>query len=416
MAVRRKSLAARLSRWAATLALLGAAAGGAWYLRRPPVIPIHVQQVKRMDIDDRVSSVGVGYVESSRRVAVQAETMARVKEVRVKRGERVHAGDVLVVLDDRDVRDQVRTMAASIPVLQARVAQAKVRATQLSDDLARVDQLHDAGVIPDQQRDQAKHGLELAELDRQVAAAAVDQARSNLDVARDALRKTTVRAPFDGVVLDVNVEVGDTAGSLTGIPATPTADGTARASAGGTAAMLAGMTSSQSSGVVDLADDTNMYVVADFDEADYYRIKTGQEATLTLDALGKRKMTGTVAEVFPYISRAMDQNRTSRVRILLPEQARGLVLAGMSASVEVKVGTHAAVLALPATCVVSRPGTKMVWRVDGGQVHETQVQAGINTWEWVEILSGVSEGQVIAVPPDDAKLTDGARIQVRQGP
>lgn len=411
---RRKQLLPRLGRWLVFALVLAALGTAVWFLRRPPIVRAKTETVRRHDLDDRVSSVGVGFVEASRRVAVQAESMARVKEIKVQRGQRVHAGDVLVVLDDRDIRDQMRSIEASIPVLQARGQQARVRALQLARELDRVKQLHDAGVIPDQQRDTAQNGQELAELDRQTALAAIGQARANLEVARSALRKSAVLAPFDGVVLDVNVQLGDLASSIGSAGGTSAASG--GAAAGGTAALLAGMQTPQQRGVVDLADDTQMFVVADFDEADYHRIHAGQETALAFDALGKRPMKGTVTEVYPYISRAQDQNRTSRVKILLPEESKSQVLAGMSATVEIKVGTKTGVLALPSTCVITRPYGKVVWVSEAGLARERAVRVGASTWEWAEIESGLGDGDLVLIPPEDARLVEGARVQIRPKP
>ncbi|MBM4397018.1 MAG: biotin/lipoyl-binding protein [Deltaproteobacteria bacterium] len=195
------------------LAAVGGLVAAAYLAAKPEPPEVAAKRVKRTSIEDTVPGVSTGVVEVARRVAVQAESWGRVREVRVKRGDRVKTGDVLVTLDDSDLRDQVRALEAAIPVLGARVRQAGTRADQLGRDQDRARRLFEAGSLPAAQAEQAASGKDLARLDREAASAALAQARVNLDVARAAVRKTTVRAPFDGVVLDVFAEVGQVAGS-----------------------------------------------------------------------------------------------------------------------------------------------------------------------------------------------------------
>lgn len=403
------------------LAAVGGLVAAAYLAAKPEPPEVAAKRVKRTSIEDTVPGVSTGVVEVARRVAVQAESWGRVREVRVKRGDRVKTGDVLVTLDDSDLRDQVRALEAAIPVLGARVRQAGTRADQLGRDQDRARRLFEAGSLPAAQAEQAASGKDLARLDREAASAALAQARVNLDVARAAVRKTTVRAPFDGVVLDVFAEVGQVAGSgLGGGASLGAGQGGATGGAGtvgaGAAALAAAAAAGGSGqrGLVDLADDSEVSVFVDVDEADYWRIRPGQPAIVTLDALGRRRVDGSVAEVFPYISRALDQNRTARVKVRLPDAVRAEVLPGMSANVEVVVASRSGVLVLPTPCVVTRMVGKVALVVDGDRLRENRIDVEVSTWEWTAIRSGLAEGDLVAVPPGDVRLTDGMRVVARE--
>ena len=402
----------RAAGWIAGILLLAGGMTATWFLARPAPPVLGVRKVERQTLSDTVSGIATGYVEPLRRVWVQADIPARIRTVRVRRGDVVQAGQELVTLDGTDLADQVRTLRAAIPVLEARVRQAATRAGQLSTERDRFERLEKVGALPTQQLDNATYGRDLASLDRVAAAAALGQARVNLEVASEQLRKTVARAPMDGVVLDVPAEVGQMAGGLGGGAGSGETAGGARGG-GGASALLASATSSGAGGLVEIADETEMFVHVDIDEMDYWKVKIGQSAVMTIDALGKRKVTGTVAEVYPYISRALDQNRTARVKIRLPDEARGEVLPGMSANVDIVVGKRDAVLVMPTQCLVTRPAGKIAWKFADGKVHETPLRIGVSTWEWTAVDSGLVEGDLVAIPPSDVRLKDGLPVEAK---
>lgn len=403
-------------RWLAAAAVLVGAGAAAWWGLRPKAAEVLVVRVQRVDFTDTVPGTAAGVVEPARRLRVAPELAARILEVKVRRGDRVKAGDALVVLDDADVRDQVRALEAALPVLQARVRQAQARAGQVGRDADRAVRLAKDGSLPTAQADTASSGRTLADLDVTAAGAALNQARVQLDVARGALRKAVLRAPFDGIVLDVDAEVGQMASPLS----LGTGNGAGGRSAGGlsaggsTAALLAAGTGGGTSGLVDLADESELAVEVDLDERDYGRVKVGQEAVLAVDALGKKAFAGTVAEVWPYVSRALDQNRTARIRVRLPDAARAEVRPGMSVQVEVKVDRREGVLAVPTPAVSTRRGIKVAWRVDDDRVREAPLVVSAATWEWTVLASGLAEGDRVVLPRGDLALADGLRVRPRE--
>lgn len=386
---------------------------------RPQPLSVSVWVMKRIPIDETVAGVATGFVEPARRVSLQPEIAARIKDVRVRRGDRVKAGQALVLLDDRDIRDQILALDAALPLFEARVKQAKAHAAQIRADFDRVQRLRESGALTVQQFETARMGLDLATAESDAADAALRQARVNRDIASAALRKTVVTAPFDGLLLDCTVE----AGQLWGLPTATLPTAALAAGLGRTeSAPVAPETSSllaqaqgavPSSGQLELADDSQMFVIIDVDENDYGKLKVGQTASLTFGALGKRKAAGAVIEVFPFISRAMDQNRTSRVKIRLgPDRDPGIV-PGMSVDAEILIASRGEVLAAPTAAILLRPRGKVVYRVADGRLRETVVATGSSSWEWSEITSGLAVGDKIARPPENAPLKDGGRVVER---
>lgn len=406
----------RALKWVAFLVVLAGAGAVAWWFLRPLPPSLPVVRAQRSTYTDTVAGTATGVIEPARRIQVQAQFSARVVEVKVRRGDVVKAGAPLVVLDPSDIDDQIRALQAALPVLQARVQQAEARSGQVGRDAARAERLAADGSLPAAQLDTATSGRRLAVLDAQAARAGLRQARVQLDVTRSALRHAVVRAPFDGIVLDVDAVVGQMVSALS--LGGGSAGGASRAGGGmagaaaASAALLGG--GAGAGGLVDLADESTMAVEVDVDERDFGRVKVGQEALLSVDALGKKTFTGTVEEVFPFISRALDQNRTARVRVRLPDEARAEVRPGMSVQVEVLVARRENVLVVPTTVVLTRAGGKAVWRVVDGRLRETPVTVSAATWESSVIASGLAEGDVVVMPRGSAALKDGMKVRIEE--
>jgi HlyD family secretion protein len=406
----------KLIAWSVVVAVIAAAALFVRSLTRPQPVEIAVWDVKRMDINDTVTGVATGFIEPAKQISIKPDISARIKEVKVRRGDRVKAGQVLVVLDDADIGDQLRASDAAIPLFEARVKEARAHAAQIQQDFQRAQKLSAAGTLTVQQFETAKMALDLGTAELDAAESALRQSRVNRDIISSSLRKTRVGAPFDGVILDLSLEVGHLWSGLSmpslagGFPA----EGLGRADAigmmSGTSVLLPTGTALASQGQLELADDSRLFVVLDVDENDYGKLKIGQPAALTFETLGKRKMAGRLVEIFPFISRAMDQNRTSRVKIQLDPGLIAGVVPGMSVNAEILISSRKDVLAAPTASILVRPRGKFVYLVAGGKLKETAVGTGMSNWEWTEITSGLAAGDRVAGPPESVRLTDGLRV------
>ena len=398
--------------------LILAAVGFLIYLGlRPRRTAVAMWKMKNLEINETVTGVAAGYVEPAKQISVQPEISARIREIEVKRGDRVKEGQTLVLLDDSDIRDRLSAADAALPLFEARVKQAQAHEAQLKLDFSRAQKLLEAGSLTGQQFENAKMALDLATTESEAAESALRQARVNRDVAHSSLRKTVVKAPFAGVVLDSSLEVGQLWGALA-IPSLaggPVPGGAGRPDAigvpSGTTALLSQTQGAvRSRGQLELADDSAMFVCVDIDENDYRKLKIGQTASLLIGALGKRRVTGDVVEIYPFISRALDQNRTARVKIRLSDDLKADILPGMSVSAEILVSSRKEVLAAPTAAILIRPKGKVVYRAVDGVLRETRVETGVSNWEWSEITAGLSLGDRIARPPDSPKLKEGMRV------
>ena len=238
-----------LRRGLALLALaLGAVLLRATLLRSDPV-PVTVFIASRGPVEETVTGSRAGTVKSRRRATLSPETGGRVEKLAVRKGERVRKGDVLVRIVDEDVKAQLALAEKSLVVAEAAEREACRAAEQARRDLARTETLAKEEVLSLGLLEKAQTEAGMTAAACEASRARVGQARASLEVARVAVGKTVLRAPFDGVVAELSTEEGEwVTPSPPGLPIPP---------------------------VLELFDPDDTYVSAPLDEVDVGRVKTG---------------------------------------------------------------------------------------------------------------------------------------------
>ncbi|GAA2295262.1 HlyD family efflux transporter periplasmic adaptor subunit [Nonomuraea roseoviolacea subsp. roseoviolacea] len=297
-----------------------------------------------------------GSVESARSRALTFGTSGTVERVNVKAGDKVHKGDILAEVDDAAARE---TLSAA----EATLASATADGTSTA-------QLYAAYV----------------------------KARNAYREARRAVDGTVIRAPFAGTVTAVNGSVGGSS-SGTGSGQTQsgqTQSGQTQSGQSGQSGQPAQQGGSGATGFVELADTRKLQLVGSFTESDAGRLKVGQSATVTFDALPGVTATGKVSQIQPVASTS-DNVVQYPVTITfgsVPAQVR----LGQTATVEVVVGSAENAVTVPTAAISTTGGRSTVTLLrDGAQVR-TAVEVGVRGTATSEITSGVSEGDVVVLP------------------
>ena len=180
--------------------------------------------------------------------------------------------------------------------------------------------------------------------------------------------RTVLRAPFAGIVAEVNGEVGEyLTPSPPGIPTLP---------------------------AVDLIDDSCLYVSAPIDEVDAAHLKVGMKGRVTLDAYRGRHFPGRVRRIAPYVLAVEKQARTVEVEVEFdtPGDAKNL-LVGYSADIEIVLGQHDKVVRVPTPAVM--PGNRVLVLGADGVLQERKIEVGLSNWEYTEVKSGLSRGDLV---------------------
>jgi len=391
--------------------LVAAGAALAAYSLRPD--PLHVTAItlKRGHVEETVTAIASGTVKPNIDATIASECMGKVINIHAREGQRVKKGDLLVELSHEELDAQVALAEANYRAGEAHCEQTKL-AAKISDEVAkshvnqteaqrskaksdyqRLKALADKSLIPQMDLDKAALALRVAEESESSAVAsaresevrkeqirsaeaALDQLKASVDVAKAQQAKAFVRAPFDGVVAKVFVDMGE-AVSI-GVP------------------------------IVELVDDSSCYVEAPFDEANAAELKVGQRARINVDAHRGVDFKGHVEFIPPVVSINKDLSRTLNVRIRVDEHQDAFV-SGMSADVIVLVDQKDDVLYVPTQALVRE---KYAFVIKDGTAVERKVTPGIGNWNTREITDGLHEGETLITSVGLQKLHDGVPVQV----
>ncbi len=372
----------RRALWIGGLALVAVLAR-ATVLRRHPV-PVTVFRVERGTVEESVANSKAGTIKSRQRASLSPEVGGRVLAIPVKKGERVRAGQVLLRIADADVQAQVAVQEHALRAARAGVQEACRAARQAEKDLARNRELAREKIISPDLLDQLQSRRDVTAAACSGAQARLRQAESSLEAARVNLEKTTLRAPFDGVVAEISAEVGEwITPSPPAIPIPP---------------------------VIELIDDRAIYVSAPMDEVDIGKVKTGQTARITLDSYPGRPFPGRVTRIAPYVADVQEQNRTFEIEAEFDDSAFARRLPpGTSADVEVILSRRDNVLRIPSSALLEG-GNVLVVRRD--RLESRPVRVGLLNWAYAEILEGLKTGDPVVVSLDRAEVKEGARVRI----
>ncbi len=329
----------------------------------------------------------VGTVRARTAAVVAAQVMASVREVRVQAGDRVRQGDLLVVLDARDLDANYRRAEAGRE--EARGAQSEadhaLAAAKAQLDLAnvtftRMRELFDKKSISNQEFDEATARRKAAEAAYEMAAARGAQVRAKIAQAEQEVQAaavmrgyTELRAPFAGVVTVKTAEPG--------AMATPGAP------------------------LLTIEREGAYRLEVAVEESRVQSIRIAQPVSVQLEALG-RTLDARVSEIVPAVDAA---SRAYIVKIDLPALAQ--LRSGMFGRAVFSGGARGLV-AVPAAAVIERGQLQSVMVADAGYARMRLITLGQKSGGQVEVLSGLSAGENVVCPLPPG-LADGARVEAR---
>lgn len=376
-------------RWGVVAAIVVAAAGAgayAWTQFGAPVL-VETAAVSTAYPSQAYAALNAtGYVVAQRKASVASKATGRLEWLGVAEGSHVRKDEIIARLESRDVGAQREQAAANVKVAAANVEQARAELRDADQNLGRSRELASKAFISESALDQAIARADKARAALRSAEASLSVAQASLKVADVAFDQTVIRAPFDGVVLTKNANVGDNITPFSNAVDTKGA-------------------------VVTMADMDTLEVEADVSESQLARIRVDQPAEIQLDALPGERFPGLVNRIVPTVDRA---KATVLVKIrFLERDAR--VLPDMSAKVTfLDKATTAAdrtpVTVVPKAALAERGGAKVVFVVRDGVARAAPVVPGREIGEAVEV-SGVEPGMRVVVRPLDPGL-EGRRVRV----
>lgn len=333
-----------------------------------------------------------GYVVAQRRAAVASKASGRLIELKVREGSQLKKDDLIARLDASDIKAAILGAEAAVHQAEANVRQNTVQLIQARADLARARSLEAQGFVSPQTVENALAKNKAAFAATAAAQAALEQAQAQLKAQKVAQDYTEIRAPFDGVVLVKNANVGDI---ITPMSSAAGAQGA----------------------VVTMADMSTLEVEADVSEGNLSKTKVGQPVEVTLDALPSVRFRAHVSGIVPTVDRAKATVMT-KIRF---DQLDPRILPEMSAKVsflsqEISASDQEPVVAVANTALVNHDGSDVVYKIksaDGGSntVEEVPVKALRKLGDLREVSGNIKAGdKLVATPP--ASLRNGSRVNL----
>jgi HlyD family secretion protein len=321
----------RRAAWIGALLLAGAAAGlAAWWSQRDARAQPHYVTAPVTRGDLRMQVTANGTLQPTRTTNIGSELSGTVAEVFVDINDSVKKGQVLAQLDTAKLKDQIARSRATLAAAEAKVAQAVATTKEAQGNLGRLEEVYriSGGKVPSQaELDTARATLDRARADENSARAGVNDARAALSTDETNLRKASIRAPADGVVLTRQVDPGNAV-----------------------AASLQAVT------LLTIADDLRkLRLLVNVDEADVGSMAVGQTATFTVSAYPNRKYPATVNRV-AYGSTTTDNVVTYQAQLDVDNQDLSL-RPGMTATATITATERQNVLLVPNTALRFTPGT-----------------------------------------------------------
>ncbi|HEX5042577.1 MAG TPA: efflux RND transporter periplasmic adaptor subunit [Candidatus Polarisedimenticolaceae bacterium] len=397
---------------------------------------VYMADAKERDL--LASVTATGSIQPRTKVEVQSSVIGEIVKLPVKDGDHVRKGDLLVQIDPERYRAEVERLEANLRMARIEVEREEASLENSRTTLRRHEQLHKQEILPLETLDKSRLDVRTGEITLNSLKEQVAQAGSSLDKARDELRKTTLISPIEGVVTQVNAELGEM--TITGTMNNP-----------GTVIMT----------VSDLGE---ILAEVDVDETRVVQVAPGKRARVVVDAVGELhpyegrvaeiagtavKRQGSEVQVFP-VKIALDSpderlrpGMTAKARIeteradhavtvpiqavvVKPKKEVAEMLAARAdkekagkpaadAAVAAEPASHASAPAPGGDRKVEADQSEVVYKVVDGKAVLTPVRTGISDESDVVVLEGLKVGDRLVTGPYRAlkKLKDGEAVRKR---
>jgi HlyD family secretion protein len=342
--------------------VLSVAAALRWALFAPEPVAVTAEAAARGAVEQTVSNSRAGTVRAQRRAQLSPEAGGQVVAIPFREGQAVARGDVVLRLDDTVQSASLDLARRDLETARAERERTCLAAQRAARELERGRRLAEERILAEDSIDQLDTSAREGAAACQAADARIERAAAAMEVAAADLRKRTLVAPFDGLIAEVSIEIGEwTTPSPPALPVPP---------------------------VLDVLDPSSLYVSAPIDEVDSARIVVGQPVRITVDSFRDRGFPGTVRRIAPYVLDVEEQNRTVEI-------------------------VHEDALRVPTPAVMEG---QRVLVLEEGVLRERHLTVGLRNWDFTEVLGGLEEGELVVTSLDRPEVRAGAKARVADAP
>ena len=381
------------------------------------IILVQVEKAQKRDITQTVTATGT--IDPEFKVIITPEVTGEIIDLPVKEGDTVKKGQLLIKIKGDQYMAQKDRLEANLKSSEANLKMRDAELKRIELEYDRVKELHSKALASDSELETAQTNFLTAKASYEAAEANVLQSKAQLREVMDILYKTTIYSPMEGIVTQLNVELGE---------------------------RVLGSGFSQGTNIMTVADLDNMEAVIDVDENDVVLVSIGDTANVTVDAFGDKVFHGIVKEIGNSAKQTglgtQEQVVNFSVKVKLIDLDPSL-RPGMSCNADIETETVSNVISVPIQSVTARTdipvendslkseekdegesGTfekkkpkEVVFLAKNGKAKMVVVETGISDDNYLQIKNGIQEGDEVISGSYRAisrELENGSVIRVEQ--
>ncbi len=353
-------------------------------------------------VEQTVSNTRAGTIDACRRSKMSPAMGGQIASLQVKEGDLVQKDQVLIELWNKESKARLKESKARVQAAERSAQQVCILTDRAQREAKRKTELLQRGLASEEVTETAVSNAESQSAACDAALTQVEVYQASVEVIEASLERTMLIAPFDGVVAEIEGELGEyVTPSPVGVATKPT---------------------------VDLIDSSCIYISAPIDEIDAPEVVSGMTARISMDAFGDQEFPATVRRVAPYVLDLEKQARTVEIEAIFDNPNQTL-LPGYSADIEVIIDRVENVLSIP-TQLIMRDNYVYVIDPETMTLTKEQIEIGIGNWQYTEVTNGLSKddqvvlsvdregvkaGIVVVVEKDDAEESEQNSVSVSIG-
>jgi HlyD family secretion protein len=391
------------------------------------IIMVQTEKVEKRDITQTVTATG--QIDPEFKVLITPEVTGEIIALPVKEGDMVKKGDLLIRIKGDQYKAQKERLEASLKSSEATLKIREAERNRLTLEFERVKELHKKTLVSDSELETAESNFLSSLASYEQAEANVLQSQAQLREVLEILYKTTIYAPMNGTITQLNVELSE---------------------------RVLGSGFSQGTDIMTVANLSNMEAVVEVDENDVVQVSLGDTATIKVDAFGDREFMGVITEIGNSAKQVgfgtQEQVVNFEVKIKLIDMDENL-RPGMSCNADIETETVFDVISVPIQSVTARENvgdsdenqndgdekvhekkedksetkkedkktrkgpTEVVFLVESGTVKMMEVKTGISDDNYIEIKEGLEDSVDVVSGSYKAisrELEDGSKVKVEE--
>lgn len=383
------------------------------------IISVQTEKVEKRNITQTVAATGK--INPEFKVVITPEVTGEIVQLPVKEGDYVKKGQLLIRIKGDQYQAQKQRLEANLQASEANLKMSKAELDKVESDYNRVKELNSKGLSSDSEFETAKSNYLSTKASYEAAQANVLQSKAQLREVLETLYKTTIVSPMDGVITQLNVELGE---------------------------RVFGAGFSMGSDIMTVSDLRNIEAVVDVDENDVVLVSVGDTATIKVDAFKDKEFKGIVSEIGNSAqttglgTQEEVVNFGVKIKILDPDNN---LRPGMSCNADIQTETVNNVLSVPIQSVTTRSDIsafqggssgntedegivkvktdkkennnkpkEVVFIVKDGKAKMVEVKTGLSDDNYIAVLDGLKAGENVVSGSYGAisrELNDGSQVR-----